>query len=105
MVSKDEFPASASAKFAQFDTAGDGKVTAAEIEAAPKTQDRAVRMADRFVKRMDTNGDGVVTRDEFVAAAKARVAKLDKNADGYLDADETNHARHWAGLNHGPGQG
>jgi Ca2+-binding EF-hand superfamily protein len=105
VVSRDEFLAEAAAKFAQFDTAGDGKVTAAEIEAAPKTQERAVRMADRFVKRMDTNGDGVVTQDEFVAAAKARFAKLDKNADGYLDADETRKGRHWAGLSHGPGQG
>jgi len=105
VVSKDEFLASASAKFAQFDTAGDGKVTAAEIESAPKTQERAVRIADRFVKKMDANGDGVVTQDEFVAAAKARFARLDKNADGYLDADETKNGRHWAGMNHGPGHG
>jgi len=105
VVSKDEFLAEAAAKFAQFDTAGDGKVTAAEIEAAPKTQDRSVRTADRFIKRMDTNGDGLVTQDEFVAAAKARFAKLDKNADGYLDADEMKNGRHWAGMNHGPGHG
>ena len=105
VVSKDEFMAAASAKFAQFDTAGDGKVTAAEIESAPKTQERAVRMADRFVKRMDANGDGVVTQDEFVAAAKARFARLDKNSDGYLDADEAKNGRHWAGMNHGPGRG
>jgi len=105
VVSKDEFLASASAKFAQFDTAGDGKVTAAEIESAPKTQERAVRIADRFVKKMDANGDGVVTQDEFVAAAKARFARLDKNSDGYLDADETKNGRHWAGMNHGPGHG
>jgi len=105
VVSKDEFLASASAKFAQFDTAGDGKVTAAEIESAPKTQERAVRIADRFVKKMDANADGVVTQDEFVAAAKARFARLDKNSDGYLDADETKNGRHWAGMNHGPGHG
>ena len=104
VVSKDEFLAAAATKFAQFDTAGDGKVTAAEIEGAPKTQERAVRTADRFVKRMDANGDGVVTQDEFVAAAKARFARLDKNTDGYLDADEMRKGHHWAGLNHGPGQ-
>ena len=105
VVSKDEFLAQAAAKFAQFDTAGDGKVTAAEIEAAPKTQERAVRTADRFVKRMDSNGDGLVSQDEFVAAAKARFARLDKNGDGYLDADEARKGRRWAGLNHGsPGQ-
>jgi hypothetical protein len=33
-----------------------------------------VRIADRFVKSMDANGDGVVTQEEFVAAAKARFA-------------------------------
>jgi Ca2+-binding EF-hand superfamily protein len=106
VVTKDEFLAAAAAKFAQFDTAGNGKVTAAEIEAAPKTQERAVRGADRFVKHMDTNSDGVVTQDEYLAAAKARFARLDKNGDGYIDADEANGARwHSAGMNHGPGQG
>lgn len=105
VVSKDEFMAAAAAKFAQFDTAGDGKVTAAEIETSPKTQDRAVRGAERFVRHMDTNGDGVVSQDEYVAAAKARFARLDRNGDGYIDADEAKSGHHWAGMQHGPGHG
>lgn len=105
VVSKDEFLAAAAAKFAQLDTAGDGKVTAAEIETSPKTQDRAVRGAERLVRHMDTNGDGVVSQDEYVAAAKTRFARLDRNGDGYIDADEARSARHWAGMQHGPGHG
>ena len=105
VVTKDEFLAAASAKFALFDTAGNGKVTAAEIEAAPKTQERAIHIADRFVKHMDANRDGVVSQDEYIAAAKARFAALDKNADGFIDADEAKNARHWAGMDRGPGHG
>ena len=105
VVTKDEFLAAAAAKFAQFDTAGNGKVTAAEIEAAPKTQERAIRVADRYVKHMDANHDGVVSQDEYIAAAKSRFAALDKNGDGFIDADEAKAARHWAGMNHGPGHG
>jgi Ca2+-binding EF-hand superfamily protein len=104
VVTLDEYVAAATALFQQFDTAGNGKVTAAEIAAAPKTQNRAISVADRMIKHMDTNGDGSVTLDEYLAAAKTRFAKLDKNGDGYLDAGEVGAGRHWAGKGHTPPQ-
>jgi len=105
VVTMDEYVAAATTLFHQYDTAGNGKVTAAEIAASPKTQDRAIRVADRMVKHMDTNGDGSVSLDEFLAAAKTRFAKLDKNGDGFIDADEVTAGHRWAGKGHIPGQG
>ena len=36
-----------------------------------------------------------MSQDEYLNAAKARFAKLDKNGDGFIDADEIP-AHHWA---------
>jgi Ca2+-binding EF-hand superfamily protein len=101
MVTPDEYVAAARKLYAEFDTHHDGKVTAAEIEASPRTQERAVHVADRMVRRMDGNGDGVVAQDEFMAAAQKRFARIDRNGDGFIDADEAD-GRHWAGRNHKP---
>lgn len=69
----------------EFDTDGDGKVTAAEIEAH-----RAARFAE-----LDTDGNGQVSRDEFMAHAAAKASeraaemfeRLDADGDGTLSRD------------------
>ncbi|MEO9131960.1 MAG: hypothetical protein ABI240_12200, partial [Sphingomonas sp.] len=38
--------------------------------------------------RADTNGDGNISRAEFMAQAEARFARMDKNGDGFITADE-----------------
>jgi Ca2+-binding EF-hand superfamily protein len=98
-VTLDEYVAAAKAHYAKLDLQHNGKVTASEIAASPATQERAVRVTNRFVEHMDTNGDGVVSQDEFLAAAKARFAKFDKNGDGFIDVDEMAGQR-WAGRGH-----
>jgi hypothetical protein len=62
--------------------------------------DKAKKMADEMVARMDTDKNGTLDFDEFVASygkdipaemlEKQRVAfkSIDKNGDGILDADE-----------------
>lgn len=101
VVTADEYVAAARALYAQFDAKHDGRVTAAEIESSPRTQERAVRVAEHLVKHMDTNGDGLVSQDEFLAAARTRFARIDRNGDGFIDADEAA-GRRWAGKGHRP---
>jgi Ca2+-binding EF-hand superfamily protein len=101
VVTLDEYVAAARALYAQFDQQHNGKVTASEIATSPRAQDRALKVAGRLVKHMDSNGDGVVTQDEFLAAARTRFARLDRNGDGFIEADEMTGAR-WAGKGHKP---
>jgi len=95
VVTLSEYTAAATAKFKELDTAGKGRITADEIAASPKAYERAEHVSGRIVKRLDTNGDGVVSREEFLAAAKLRFAHIDKNGDGFIDANEIGQ-RHWA---------
>ena len=95
VVTQDEFVAAATARFQQVDTQGTGRVTASEIASSPKAAERASRMAEHVVQRLDTNGDGVVSQDEFLAAAKKRFSHMDRNGDGFIDADELP-AHRWA---------
>lgn len=94
-ITQDEYLAAATALYRQFDTQRTGRVTAGEIAAAPKAQERAERAAKRIVKHLDRNGDGVVSQDEYLAAARRRFNRLDRNADGFISADEMP-AQRWA---------
>ena len=40
------------------------------------------------MKKMDTDGDGVVSKDEFMAYAEKKFARKDKNGDGVISVDE-----------------
>jgi len=88
VVTLDEYVSAAQAQFRQLDTAGNGQVTAAEIAASPKVQQRANHLAERMVRRLDANGTGVVTLDEYLADAQKHFARMDSNGDGFIDADE-----------------
>lgn len=47
----------------------------------------------QLLRRADTNGDGAVTRTEFAAMRERLFAKLDRNHDGYLTADDQSQRR------------
>jgi Ca2+-binding EF-hand superfamily protein len=85
-ISSAEFQAAAAARFDAIDTQGTGKITAEQIANSKFAKDRDEKIAEHEVQKIGSNG--VITKDQYLAAAQARFAKLDKNGDGYITADE-----------------
>jgi Ca2+-binding EF-hand superfamily protein len=95
VVTEDEYLAGATAQFKKLDVQGNGQLTAQSLASSPEALKRDEHRAQHEVKRLDTNGDGVVSQAEYLAAAKTRFGRLDKNGDGFIDSDELP-AHHWA---------
>lgn len=86
-ISFEEFKKAAGERFVLADVNKDSKVTVEEMAAAIEKM-RAQRMATRMIERLDTDKDGAVTQAEIEVGQKAIYARLDRNEDGKLVADE-----------------
>jgi hypothetical protein len=93
MVSAAEHAAGSTAKFHSMDADMDGNVTAAEADAFHKQSGKAPMASGEWVKKQDTNGDGMISSSEQAANAEARFAKLDANSDGNLTEAELSAAK------------
>ncbi|MCT4611435.1 MAG: EF-hand domain-containing protein [Pelagimonas sp.] len=68
------------------DTDNDGKISAAEAEAAASSDKRA----DKMFAKLDTNEDGVITKEEAEAARKEMRGKWGGKRKGGHDHDDNN---------------
>ncbi|MEO7689319.1 MAG: EF-hand domain-containing protein [Sphingomonas sp.] len=57
-------------------------------QAAPADQAAPGGRGAGMMMRADTNGDGKISRAEFAAISEQRFARMDKNSDGAVTADE-----------------
>jgi len=92
-LSPDEHAQWASRMFDRMDANRDGKVTAAEMTAAHKQMagkkaEKGEMSSAEKIKKVDTNGDGVLTSDEHAAASRTMFDKMDTDHDGYLTKAE-----------------
>lgn len=85
--------------FIRLDKNKDGFITAKDLES--RVDDRL----DNFLEKADENRDKRISREEFLKnppfgdAAEERLNKIfehmDRNADGFLDAEDRRHGRGW----------
>lgn len=92
-VSREEHAASARRMFQQMDANGDGKVTAAEMDAAhEKVTGRAKSSDDpsaaEKIRAVDQDGDGLLTAAEHAFASRSTFDKMDNNHDDVLSPQE-----------------
>ena len=83
----EQFEARREKAFMRADTNNDGKVSLAEWTAF-QTARKAKGDPAKSLARMDANKDGFVDKAELDAFLAKRFARLDKNGDGALGADE-----------------
>jgi len=85
VVTRAEYLAAAGARFDAMDTAHTGKLTAQELAAT--TQEFSARHEARPMgpnRGVDAN----MTLEQYQSRAKARFTRLDRNGNGFLEADE-----------------
>jgi EF hand domain-containing protein len=74
--------------FAAIDANGDGQISVDELRASHRKA-----RGERFLKHLDTDGDGRVSKAEALAKAAARFDLADANKDGFITAEELAAAR------------
>lgn len=115
-VSRDEFLAHHKSRYAKMDTDGDGVISDEEKAAAKearkakreehraKMKERRKQHHEKMMTRYDANKDGKLDASEREAMASDHFAKMDKNGDGVLSADELPRRRHGHHGHHGQKQ-
>ncbi|WP_198351000.1 EF-hand domain-containing protein [Flavisphingomonas formosensis] len=81
----DQFIAKQSERLTAMDSDGDGRISKAEMSAAPA---RGGRDPSRLFDAMDVNHDGYLDKNEIRAALARRFQRMDANGDGILTPEE-----------------
>lgn len=90
-------------RFHAADTNGDGALSEAEMLAAAegRAQDRATRMIERMLDRLDANDDGLIQQSEMPERDGDRMSKrferVDADGDGAISAEEFEEVRDGGG--------
>lgn len=86
VLTQDEIDTARAQRLQEFDTNGDGNLSLEEYQAL-WLDAMHERMVDQF-QRHDDDGDGLVTAEEFSEMQSKMVARMDRNGDGQIDAND-----------------
>ena len=96
-IDQTEWQSGLEQSFHEMDTAGDGSLSGADLDALAKplgeeigdfTAGLLTPLIKKMVLTMDTDKDGSVSLKEYIAQATALFAKLDTNKNGILEQTE-----------------
>ncbi|MCP4194707.1 MAG: YHYH protein, partial [Planctomycetaceae bacterium] len=93
IISRDEIVGEATKAFAGYDTNNDGKLSQSELSGRGGSRSAMGGFLKGHAKEIDRDGDGILTRTEAVGNAERMFAKMDRNEDGKITADEMSAAR------------
>ena len=93
IISRDEIVGEATKAFAGYDTNNDGKLSQGELSGRSGSRSAMGGFLKGHAKEIDRDGDGILTRSEAVGNAERMFAKMDRNDDGKITADEMSGAR------------
>lgn len=94
-ITREELAAARSERFAAMDADGDGAVTAQEL-----ANYRMLRRAERRIRRLDENGDGVLQLDELPGGER-RFERFDLDGNGVVTRAEAELVRDLRGARRG----
>lgn len=93
-ISITELQAQGEQRFATADTDGNGALSEAELlaQASERAENRAAKMVERMMEKLDENGDGEIQQGEMPERDSDRGERMferaDANDDGVLSAEE-----------------
>ena len=91
VVTKDEYAKHRAEKFERLDTNKDGVISKTEYMTPPRgghLSERAQIAREMKFKQINTSGSGSISKAEWDAVTDVLFARLDRNGDGKLTADE-----------------
>ena len=86
-ISLEEFTAALQGRFDNADADGDGSITVAEL-ADSLQRNRSEQMAERMIRRFDTDENGSIEQVDLVAFATRGFERMDRNEDGVIERSE-----------------
>ncbi|MHA3913487.1 EF-hand domain-containing protein [Halovulum sp. GXIMD14793] len=89
VLTQEEIDTARAQRLQQFDTNSDGNLSLEEYQAL-WLDAMHERMVDQF-QRHDDDGNGLVTAEEFGEMQAKMVARMDRNDDGQIDANDMRH--------------
>lgn len=97
-LTQEEIDAYRDARFAEFDSDGNGELSLEEFQALH--QEITQPMTVRAFQMHDPDGNAAITKDEFASRTQGLVSRLDRDGDGALTRVDPRRGWGWGPMHH-----